>query len=1102
MQPFDSRLIRQVPAVRRPLVLLGVLGVVGGVLAVAQAFAVAQLVVAVVRSEDLGTPCAWVAGVLAARGIITGTAELAAGWTGSRVAGVVRRHRLDRWLSSTVEHRPAPAEMVALSTDGAASIEPYVARYLPTLVTASVVPALAVVALLVTDVWSALIVILTLPLLPVFAALIGKHTERATAGRWSELVSLGGHFLDVVRGLPTLVGYQRATVQASTVRQISDRHRRATVRTLRTAFLSSAALELLATISVAMVAVGVGLRLAGGHLGLATALTAILLAPEAYWPIRRVGQEFHAAADGARALDDLLDDRVVMTRPGGHEMPTRSSRSIGQPDAVARAHQLTYRYPGAETDVVRRLDLTLSRGLTAVTGPSGCGKTTLLELLAGLREPTDGRIAAPRAHLVTQRPFIAPATLDTNLALSAGPQVARPLHERLADVPASTVLGDDGFGLSAGQRALLAIERARRSDATMLLLDEPTAHLDAEAAADVRELLTDLARDRIVIVVTHDPELAAAADHQVALAETGGRREEACAPPHQSSRRADSPPQPHRDQPDNRSTTVDRTPRRSSRTLVAGLVGGLAASSGVALTATSGWLVVRASERPVVLTLLTAIVAVRAFGIGRPVLRYAERVLSHDVALAELTERRVDAYRRLIPLTPARLGRRRRSDLLTGFVRDLDDIVDATVRVHIPLIATVMASVVAIGVTLAIVPASALVVVGLVAAVAVIAVIDWLCERRTQATSLQARSDVARAAHLASSNALELQAISASDYAITQLDEAQVRAESGALRQAGGRAIGQAGTSVLVGLSTITMAAVVATADITAPAAALLLLVPLALGEVLSGLPDAMGALARSRAAERRVRALLSQEPAVAEPLTSVTGMHHPATGVPRLRLTDVSATWDGRQAALPATTLTIEPGEHLAVTGPNGSGKSTLLAVLARHLDPVSGRYALDDRDVRTRPLDDVRRRIAFVEDEPHVFAGTVRANLLLARPGADDRAVTHALVDAGLGRWLAGLPEGLGTTLGSAGRGVSGGERARLGIARALLSERPVVLLDEPVAHLDHPTAAAVLEDLHVATASRTVVLVTHQQMAEDRCDTVLRWGASHQVPARSMP
>lgn len=520
----------------------------------------------------------------------------------------------------------------------------------------------------------------------------------------------------------------------------------------------------------------------------------------------------------------------------------------------------------------------------------------------------------------------------------------------------------------------------------------------------------------------------------------------------------------------------------------AGFVGGLAVACGVALTATSGWLIVQASTRPVILTLLTAVVGVRAFGIGRPVFRYVERIVSHDGALADLRDRRTATYRELIPLTPARLGRRRRADLLTGVVRDLDDEVDVQVRSLVPFLANILTSVIAIALMFVLLPQAGWVILAYCLLAVVIAALDWSLERRGHQRALDARARVQQAAHLAAANTLELQAIGATSAARAWLAKAQDDVESAARAGARGRATGMGLSLLLTGVSTAVMALTVAgplhDGVLSAPVAALIVFTPLALGDVLGMLPDAVGALARGQAAHARLGRLLSQTPAVVARSTDPL-----ITSIPQITLRDVTASWtDDRIEHLAPTTLTIAPREHVAITGPNGAGKSTLLAVLARHLDPTGGSYEIDGRDVRTVSLDDIRALFAIVDDEPHIFAGTVRANLLLAAPEASDRELVSALVQAGLGQWFTGLASGLETVLGDGGRGVSGGERARFAIARAVLSGRPVVLLDEPVAHLDVPTARAVLRDLHEATANRTVIIVSHQQVGQEQCDRVV--------------
>lgn len=550
MRPFDPRVLRSLPEARPVVAGLGVLGLAQGVIAIAQAFAVSALVVAVVRwgmpgAPDLPPALLGAAGVFAVRAGLGALAETYAARGGIRVSAGVRTRLLTRWLAVPEADRPASDDARVLATQGASSIEPYVARFLPALVGAAVLPVLVVATIAFIDWVSALVVVLTVPLLPVFAALIGRATQDRTQRRWRALTSLSGHFLDVVRGLPTLVTYGRAWRQAESIRTVSQAHRAATVRTLRIAFLSSAALELLATISVAIVAVSVGLRLAGGGMDLASGLTAILLAPEAYWPIRRVGTEYHSAADGAAALGAALDDLAALS-PGGPGSAAKTRHANGYSPGVGVAggektrHAngysrgegvgVGYTYPGATTPALADLELRLPQaGLVVVTGASGAGKSTLLELLAGLRRPTVGQLTPLDAHLVGQRPLLLAARLRDNLTL--GIDVAPnddALRQALVEVGLGpdlqampggldTMLGDDGFGLSAGQRARLALARATLSEHPAVLLDEPTAHLDPDSAATVHEVIERLARTRLVVAVTHRGELVARAAQVVAV---------------------------------------------------------------------------------------------------------------------------------------------------------------------------------------------------------------------------------------------------------------------------------------------------------------------------------------------------------------------------------------------------------------------------------------------------------------------------------------------------------------------------------------------------------------------------------------------------------
>ena len=1078
MGPVDPALLRTVPGARRAFVRLAVVGVLGGIVALGQALAVAWTVTAVVREQSLRAPLVVLAATLLARGLLAAVGEIVARHAGHDVSGAVRLRLLRRWLSSPPDRRPAHDEAVGLAGVGANSVEPYVARYLPALVTGAVVPVLAVLALVWVDPWSSLILMLTLPLLPLFAALIGKHTADESERRWAATHLLAGHFLDVVRGLPTLVGYGRAEHQAETVAAVGDRHRRASVTTLRTAFLSSAALELLATISVAMVAVAVGLRLAYGTIDLRIGLAAILLAPEAYWPIRRVGQEFHNAADGAVVLERVTA-AFDAAEPG-------DARPGDGPATAVVVEDLRFGYPD-RPQVLDGLSLRTpdGPGMTVLAGPSGSGKSTLLDLIAGVRTPVGGTVVAPAAHLATQRPLVLPGTVLDAMRLGARDASEADCIDALETVGLwtalderdglATRLGDDGVGLSAGQRTRLALARSILAATPLVLLDEPTAHVDADDLDALRDVIVRLSEQRRVVVATHDLVLAARGDSRWELA----AGDDTDVPVVEAPRAQEPPTSPV-------STSVPPEPldgwqRRpvSKRLALACLLGGLSMASGVALTATSGWLIVQASTRPVVLTLLVAIVGVRAFGIARPVLRYAERVVSHDAALETLADRRVEVYRRLIPLTPARLGRRHRGDLLTAVVTDLDDAVDESVRVHVPWWSTALASGSAVLIVAIVLPwAAPVVAAGSVLAFGV-AHLGSSAERAAQDTSVAARGEVLRITTDLVDRIDQVRAVAGADPsaaaplvdAVEGAHASQAVAEGRLIRI---RALTLVALWSTLAVTTVAVAAVVAAAmrtdSISGPVAALVVLAPIALADAWVGLAEVGGARARAQAAEQRLEAVLAQHPAVDD-----DGDRPMRDGVLPVTATDLRAAWtDVQQPLGPFSLPTLEPGTVAQLTGPNGIGKSTMLAVLARHLTPVSGTHLLAGVPAAEVRLADARADIAIVDDEPHAFAGTIRANLTLAAPGATDDELLDALAAADLTRWLRGHPDGLDSSL----TGLSGGERTRLAIARAVVSKRRLVLLDEPAAHLDDATAARALGRLLTDPAS-AVVAVSHQPL-----------------------
>nr|WP_216659085.1 thiol reductant ABC exporter subunit CydD [Nocardioides sp. zg-1230] len=1071
-------------------------GVVGGLATVAQAFALGALVVAAVTPPAGGWHgSAWaLAGLVLLRTASTYVGQRAAARAAGEVSGALRQRLLDAARRSD---ELSPARLVVLATRGVAGVEPYVTRYLPALVPAVVLPVVTLAAIAWLDPLSGIVVALTLPLVPVFAVLVGLTTRDRARTQWRELEALSGHFLDVVRGLPTLVAHRRARAQVETIRSVTHRYRRATVDTLKVAFASSSVLELVATLSVALVAVTVGLRLASGTIGFEVALTVLLLAPEAYWPLRRVGAEFHAAAEGTAALADA---DALLARADARESGTVLPTATG---LVLRGLEIGH---SPDASLVRPLDLEIpDRGLVAVAGPSGCGKSTLLATLRGELPPLAGEVRVGGTPLddldpewwrslvgwAPQRPWLLADTIGSNVRLgrpSAGDgevwdalrsvgldDVVRALPRGL-DSP----LGEDGAGLSAGQRARVALARIVLAGRPVVLLDEPSAHLDEETEQVLLDTLALLARRSLVVVVAHRPAVLAAADRVVELSPTPMPSTVAAADTDEAV------PDVVRRHPAAAPVAVaavedEGRPRWGMRTATS--LGALSTASGVALTATAGWLITRASEQPPVLYLMVAIVGVRLFGLARPVLRHAERVLSHDVVLRELAERRAKVFADLVPLVPGRLGPRR-GDLLTGVVDDVDALLDDRLRVRQPLVTAVLVGAGAAALTGLVAPAAGVVVLLVTAAGGLAFVLARRGAAAAEPLVVTHRARLGTRVEELANGLHELEQWGATDRAL-----AAVRAESTALARAVRRssravAAGAALTSAAAGLGVVAVAALVDPSATTPARLALLLLVPLALADAVGGLADAGALSVRARAARERLDELAATPPAVADPAAP-----EPVPAGHDVGVRGAELGWTDRPV-LALDHLVLRPGEHLGITGPSGSGKSTLAASLVRFIDPVRGEVLLGGTDLRRLALDDVRRRVGLVDDDPHVFASTVAENVRLARPDADDDEVLDALRRARLGEWVDALPAGIHTHVGAGRREVSGGERARLALARSLLADPPVLVLDEPTAHLDGPTARAVAREMlgSAGRAGRSILWITHGTVGLDQMDRVV--------------
>ena len=1054
-----------------------------------------------------------------------------------------------------------------LATSGLDDLDDYYGSVIPAAVGAVAVPLVVGARILSVDWSSAVIIAVTVPLIPLFMALIGMHTRDRADAAASSLARLSDHLVELARGLPVLVGLGRVDEQTAALDGVQREWRERTSRMLRTAFLSALALELIATLSVALVAVVLGLRLLSGGIGLEVALLVLLLAPECFSALREVGSAFHSAQDGRASLRRA---RELLAAPAGEQ--------AGAPGSAAAVRGFGVHYPDHAMPAFSALDVVFPFGeITAVTAPSGGGKSTLLAALAGTLDPTaavSGEILGvdpTRVAYLAQAPAFFGRTVGEEVALWVAPDApafsgdpsrsgaaGSPSGRTpvLATVPAfrelthgnsrengnvaapdvrsatraelATLadLGLDGMEarriseLSPGERRRLALARTVervRAGATLVLLDEPTAHLDAGNAAEVRAAIRLMQRSAAVVLVSHDAATIGISNRVVALPGTGemdaatlvAGAAELAAPPRPRAASAE---------PASAASASTIAPRPSGvlrpllapargRWAVAILLGVAATGFGLALTAVSAWLIVRAAEHPAIMYLSVAIVGVRFFGLGRSVARYAERLVTHTALFAATDALRLRVWRSIASRGAGSRHLLEGGSAIDYLVTSIDQLRELVPRVVTPLIVGVL-SLLGVIVTVALVDPTVMPLVAgvLMLALAAAVLIAARVDRSANAHRVAARSLLTARFAALSDAAPDLRAngLTASAVArVVDADAALAADDRRVARSAGlGAALLSFATAGLAVLVPVLAGAGLLGAGVPAESVAVVALLALAsidpLGEVLR----ASQRLPALRAVLARLRPFASDPEAVGDAASAHTEQLD--TRARHLELDGLAACWPG--AAHPvfsALRARAQIGDWLVIDGPSGSGKSTLLSILLGAIPPSAGTVRVDGRALSTIDPADWRRRVAWCPQDAHIFDSTIRGNLLLGRSRTDavgDSEMREVLQRVGLGELLSALPDGLGARVGASGGSLSGGERQRLAVARALLGRSELLLLDEPTAHLDAPTAAAMMSDLRAATRDRIVVLVTHR--AEDRRlgDRVLTLGAPEESEAQA--
>jgi ATP-binding cassette subfamily C protein CydCD len=1160
------------PSTRRALYGLGLLAALKALSLVLMGQAVASVLAGLMtRDAAWGDQLGWGAAGVVLRSLTVWAQGVAARRAALGVKEELRAQLLETALRNGVRATgPSDGGLAVLATRGLDALDSYYTQYLPALVNCAAIPLLLGARILFADWVSAVVIVLTVPLVPVFMVLIGRYTEDKVRDAQAALSRLSGHMLELAKGLPVLVGLGRAAAQRRALEDISEGYRQRTMGTLRTAFLSALALELIATISVAVVAVFIGVRLVHGDMALEAGLLALILAPDCYLPLRELGTAHHASDDGRAALAETTavleapEPRRLMPAPATADEPTGVEPADADGPASLTVRDLTVSYPGRQGPAVGPLSFSAPAGLvTALDGPSGAGKSTVLGVLAGTVGSGGGTavsgtvegFASGEVAWVPQHPVMVADTVrgEVLLYLTAGSATAGTAVTRadvgdeafaggvlrcLAAVGADHLADKHPAELSPGELRRVALARglARiEAGATVLLLDEPTAHLDRESANRVHHAIRSLRGRATVILVAHDRQTRELADRIVPLSGRGAgaaaaATTETTAAAHASASAAvpsvsvPSAAVPSVSVPSasgyagggpsavagsamvgvpvtEAQVSSAHTAAMLARLLApirgrfaaSGIVGALAALFAVALSGLSGWLILRASEQPPIMYLLTAIVGVRFFGIGRAVLRYCERLLLHEAVFASLTKLRGRLW---ASLSQRALSLRRLlqgGNVLGAVIEDVDTVRDLLPRVVLPPVTAVAVAAAAAGAVAWLLPAAlpavlAAALVSLVAAPATALLADGMSAKAEQ----RLRSGVLRRVAAALDARAELHANGAKQPVLDGIRALDRDATGAARRSAWAEGLGQALTVAACGAAALCSAVLAApqvlAGSLPATTVGVVVLLQLALAEPLGAMTTAVRQFPALRAVLRRIGesgVLQPGEPGVdredgADGPDRVdskdTGQaSRPVSrelGQPGVELEGLSAAWPGGGAVFNGLSAVAEPGRWLAVTGPSGAGKSTLLAVMLGFLPPRAGRIA-------------VTGTAAWCPQEAHLFDSTVRGNLLLGSPRQEsgpgsaeetEEAMREALAAVGLAPLLARLEDGLDTRIGPGGAFLSGGERQRLAVARTLMTQADVILLDEPTAHLDAESGRALMADLRAGLASRTVVLVTH--------------------------
>ncbi|KWR71380.1 hypothetical protein RN04_09725 [Arthrobacter sp. W1] len=1035
---------------------------------------------------------------LSAWGLNAGARRMGLGAKERLRLNLVRRQAAQPAIAPAAEQQSIPVT-ATLASHGLEKLDDYFTKFIPAFIGAVAVPLLLGIFILQLDWISAVVLVLTIPLVPVFMALIGLHTQDTLNESQATLDRLAHQLYELAQGLPALLGLGRARAHGNAIAAVSNKYRAATMANLKTVFMSSFWLELISTLSVAVLAVMIGVRLVGGNMDLASGLIILILAPELFSALREVGSAYHAADDGLAAYQKY----TALTAP----IPAHQLRAgtANNPQNLLEVSDLQFSYDG-EHPIHHAVDIQLRAGERLVLSTaSGTGKSTLLKLIAEAHSSDNtfdpalasGRIfVAGQLAMISQHPAFNAMTGSEQLDQDA-PAAPAELREELSTRLSLHTMLDRQIGeYSPGELRRLEVLRAllrihSDDDCTVLLADEPTAHLDEANARAVRELLGELPARCAMLLASHDPAFgqsqnpgqAAEAADAAAHGQTMG---------HQQPDAAQTQPEATAPRPGNSRFNPMRDLLMGYKAAPKAVLWGTASVlCAVALAALSGWLIVESSYQPAILHLTVAFVMVRTLGIGRAVFRYLEQLAIHDAVLAYAADLREKMWNAMVA-NPARWGLLSRSSVILRFLlAEVDELRDLLARVLFPPLQAIALWMAAAAALCIIQPEFGYLAFG--AFGVLVFPVRWLVQR------IEGEHFVLQLRHRMQMNQsvlgiLRHKTALRSNQALERILGRFQEDETRNTQQARRHALGQGSATALATLTSVLLAiAITALSHSSASHTALAVLLSLALGESAG---NALLAVQQGRA----LRELSSKlaERGMHSGLAPATQENRPAgpSKIAGYEAQALSLGYDDGPLVVENLSARIPAGQWTAITGPSGSGKSTLLTALLGALPAHSG--WLKGIDAQGNLLDLQRAElssVAWCPQEAHLFDSSIRRNLMLGVDDDQQRSdaqLEESLAQVGLADWLAAQPEGLETRIGSGGHQLSGGQRCKLAVARALAGGHQVILLDEPTAHLGVDEARGLLSTLRQALAGRTVVMITHDQQLAEQCTHRIELGS----------